>query len=187
MIPSITTLQLTRDGVRADDRALHTVIAYATHDETPAVPRVLWCRPERGRVIVQSTRLDLGRMPGLIKSASRAVPVRVDWPAGTRVRVSLIANTRRRHGRQRQPVPDDELPAWLTERLPMLGLDHVDAQPLPAIRALKQQHRITLARTAFCATGTVTGPTALHDIILSGLGGGKAYGCGMLLVTEVSR
>lgn len=184
------TLHLTglrfRHGVPRDTQAVHRTILTALDTDNPG--RVLWANPTRGLLIVQAAvPVRAAGIGGVVESRSR--PVTTHWPAGTPVRLSLIAHPARAlpstppHRGKRVPLPIDQHETWLRRKLDAaLALTEVAVQPLGVRRGRRHEHTVAHLMSAFHATGVVTDTDALAGLIERGVGPGKAYGAGLLLV-----
>lgn len=51
------------------------------------------------------------------------------------------------------------------------------------VKGVESRHRVTLDRVTFEGVLTVTDAERLRQVVLGGLGGAKAYGCGLLTLT----
>lgn len=199
MSPVLTSLPLTAAGSRVDRQSWHEMLVSVT---TPPEPgRVLWSWPARDLILVQAGNpVTANLLPGLV-TAARSADIRTHWPAGTPVDVSMIGNPIRNRGgnrprdgetrRQRgtkTALPVDQHATWLATRLgEAIAVDQVATEPLRPAIARKRDHKVTIALAGFYASGVVTDPRRLADMICHGLGSGRAYGAGMLLVAEAAR
>jgi CRISPR system Cascade subunit CasE len=100
---------------------------------------------------------------------------------GVRVHIRVDVNAVRCQSRtgRRLPVPDSDLPAWLTERLDP-ALTDVDILNAPITVSRAGSHPLRVAHIT--ATATVGEEGRLIELIRDGVGRGKAYGCGLLSV-----
>lgn len=86
---------------------------------------------------------------------------------------------------------------WLTRALDRAGATTVDAHET-ATGELRSEHKsrppaqrrtpsdiFTIFTTTYTGTATVTNPAALDNAIRTGIGRGRAYGCGLLLTQPV--
>ncbi|TNY35117.1 type I-E CRISPR-associated protein Cas6/Cse3/CasE [Thermomonospora catenispora] len=112
---------------------------------------------------------------------------------GANVHYRIVANATRKLGRnttagrpkQVVPLQGAEADEWWRRQADTAGL---------VLRSLHSRRlddgtgrrpdnsRVTHARTQFDGTATVTDPKALIDRICTGIGRGKAYGCGLLTI-----
>ena len=158
--------------------------------------RSLWCQPTPGVVIVQTrdTPVDWALAPGLATTTAHA-RVRTDYVIGDHVTMMLVAETDKTKNdrapgerailrRYRVPRTEPEIRDWVTERLgDAVSIVSLDIESMEPIRAAKKTGRFGVNRTAIHATGRVIDPVALVRHIEVGVGRGKAYGCGLLMVT----
>lgn len=153
--------------------------------------RELWATPRPDRLIIQYPRpADVRWLPDGYHTAARHHPVRVDWPEGARVRWALVGNpvrcrsVYRADGTRRgvRVVRHDPI-EWARSRLPML--EHHRIEIVDQHTAVGQRPRgqtVTHRRVRYVGVGTVLDPVALAAAIRSGVGPGKAYGCGLLVI-----
>jgi ParB/RepB/Spo0J family partition protein len=180
------------------DRQLRADTATATEQLAAAGVKVLTKPPAGARKIANPIPRLL-----LIQAASAVVlPVRdarrtesaplVTPPTGAHVEVSLIAAPTKsvhRSGARgiRRPLPPDGWAGWLRRKTSgALDLEWVRADPAGVRSGRRSGRRITFTRVAYHATGTVTDAAALSTLQRIGVGTGKGYGCGLLLVREVT-
>lgn len=81
------------------------------------------------------------------------------------------------------------VPTWLSPRLSALGIDapetgmEVEAYNRRRFsRNGSRSEQVIITETDVRGVGTITNSDVLRSSLLTGIGGGKAYGCGMLLV-----
>lgn len=177
-----------------DVRVIHRAVEARTH---PA--RTLWARPTRRTLVIRTpvAGVDWTRLPSAQAATTVAVPVR--RRPGQRVRWALIGNpTRSTHtgcspdgapvGRGvRRGVHDPRMARdWLLRRLAgALEVTDVTGRRLPAARGAGG---LVLTRWMWAGHGAVRDPDALAVLLTQGVGRGKAFGCGLLvLAEEVSR
>jgi CRISPR system Cascade subunit CasE len=179
---------LTRTLVRltapCDAYRMHQAVAAATSG------RSLWAQPEPGVLIIQSDKaVDWTVIPGALSATTCAVTV--TFPSGARVEFGWIAHPVRRISRTTRSVPPGrsgehtipaaEREAWAVEKLaPALKVTAITGQPLPAARGSRQGAPLTLARHLLIGHATVTDPDETARLTTTGLGRGKAFGCGLL-------
>lgn len=174
-----TTLRFTRSGVLRDTQAVHRTV-YRLLGE-----RGLWASPDGRHLLLQGRRAEPD-WPGVIVVG--AVGVRTVFESGERLRIALVANpTRRLHVYNSRgpllPLPVDEAPAWLRRKLAdAVTLHEVDAHDLGTRGGQRGSGRVAHRLTLMHATGTVTDPAALAAHVRAGVGRGKAYGAGMLVI-----
>lgn len=154
--------------------------------------RTLWAEPRPGLVHIQAAAplpdphwtLDLGislaaltdRTPvawSLIGSPVEDVCRRA--PDGTRLRS------------RRQALPAARREEWILRKLtPALAVTGLVHEPLPPAAGRKGDMPILHTRHAYAGTGTVVDAEALREMVAAGVGKGRAFGCGLLLVREVA-
>lgn len=179
------TLTLCRTPVPRDLQAAH-VLAYGAAAAHPG-GRVLWAAPTPDRLIIQADR------PADLDHA-RTRTVRTDWPAGTPITWALIACPTvcgRPHPgapTRRQVLRTDfDRTEWACRKLgAALDVTDIDVEDMGTWGGQKHGRRVAWHRVAYAGAGTVRDPDALATLIRSGVGPGKAYGCGLLLVQEAS-
>lgn len=160
--------------------------------------RVLWARPHPDLMLIQSTKpVDTDALPSGHHVTHK--PVDTDWPAGAKIRWSLIANPAKavpRHdgpdGRcirpsRRVPIPLAERDQWLRRKLAgALTIGHMSGHPLGRRTGYRAGQRVVHELHCWVGDATVTDPHTLADLITSGVGPGKAYGAGLLLIREAA-
>jgi CRISPR system Cascade subunit CasE len=110
---------------------------------------------------------------------------------GRRVRYRITANATRKlglnttAGRPKEVVPlhGPEAEAWWQRQAESCGLalHTVESTPLDqAAGTRRDANRVVHARTRFDGLATITDPAALSSRLRTGIGRGKAYGCGLL-------
>ncbi|MBB4963766.1 type I-E CRISPR-associated protein Cas6/Cse3/CasE [Saccharothrix violaceirubra] len=123
--------------------------------------------------------------------------------AGSVVRWAVIANPTRARAKatavgpdgvpvrksrgQPTPVALGERNEWITRRLaPALEITALTGRPLPAAAGtqIRTRHRVHHSRHLWQGTATVADPDVLRGLVSSGIGHGKAFGCGLLLVAS---
>jgi hypothetical protein len=167
----------------------------------PDGARILWSQPRRDILVLQGPAPVSVRdlPPGYAVSATtRAVTVP---PVGARVAVSLIANPTMRQalgGPDAAPgsrgpriaLPPQRRVEWLARKLDgAIRLDdgRTGGQDLPAGRGRRGRDAVTLARHCYRAEGAVADQENLARLVLAGVGSGKGYGCGLLVIQERTR
>lgn len=182
----LTRIRYARPVLR-DTQATHRALAHAVE----GVPgRWLWAAPLRDLLIVQGPAPvpvdDLAAIAPITESGTSPVPDIDEGPA----RLSLIAHPTRSVARPggrgvRTPLPIDQAADWLARKLAdAVELDQVDVQPLGTHRGRRldgnhpAHHLVGLT-----ATATVTDPDRLAELRAAGIGPGKAYGAGLLIVS----
>jgi hypothetical protein len=182
----LTELRFPR-GVPMDTQTVHRTILHALDGADAG--RVLWCNPTCGVLIVQAPApVRASRIGGVTESHSGQIRTR--WDVGTAVLVSLIANPVLSLSAgpgvrgKRAPLPIEEHEEWLRRKLEAaVDLAEVAVQPLGSRTGRRHESVVTHRLTAFFASGTVVDTDALESLIISGVGPGKAYGAGLLLVS----
>lgn len=180
--PWLTWLTIPPTWCHRDTQAAHRTLAYAV-DGGP----VLWSQPLPDLLIVQA---DHPIDPESIGAKSaRSLPVRLDYQPGEHVALSVIANPTRalaRHGERGKVVPITtraEQVEWITRKLaPALTVTSVDIEPIGQYGGQRHERRVVHLRVGYTVAGTVTDPEALAGLIRDGIGRGRAYGCGLLIV-----
>lgn len=177
---NLTAIHL-RQPIRDTQRA-HALVAGHARD-----PRPLWAHPSPHLLLIQASE---------VAPISKHLAVRqvttptTTHPIGARVSVSVIANPTRaafargRRGRI-EPLPPEEWSDWITRKLsPAIDMDRVASHRLGNRGGNRRGDRVVHLHVAFHATGTVTDAAALEAMQREGIGRGKAYGAGLLLITE---
>lgn len=182
----LTTCALTRRAGRIarDSQAMHRTLK---HD----IPgRFLWSLPQGRTLVVQHEEPVHwpGVMPGVV---ARTHTTTVDTPiTGAPVTWALIANPTKSQFRpgkrgKRVPLPPEEWKAWVGRKLDgAINLHEVDATLMPVARGKRHEMTIYHRRVLYTGTGTVANQQALAGLQRDGVGAGKAYGCGLLIVQE---
>lgn len=179
----------------ADPYDMHrTLVRAFVRDSAQAPPRILW-RAEPGSawsapiVLVQSLApadwTALGAMPGYLQAPAETKMLQ---PASLlqhegRYRFRLFANpTVSRAGKRYGLVSDDAQLAWLSRQGQRLGFA-VEAALVTASDVLKSRKGgmpICLQRTGFEGVLKVVDVDAMAQALQTGIGPGKAFGCGLL-------
>ena len=170
-----------------DAQRLHEHVVALT-EGCPPEPRTLWSTPEPGILVVQApTAVDRRHAP----TASRVTttPIGIEHTTGERVSFAVIANPSMRRCASgsrtaRHPLSADDADDWLRRKLgAALHVTSMTGQWLPAAvgHKTRDRTRVTIARRIWGGEATVTDPVALRDLIIRGVGAGKAYGCGLIL------
>ncbi len=173
-----------------DAYTVHQAVAASTSGQ-----RVLWAAPTPSLLIVQAEQV-VWRGP-----ATTGIPdvfaVR-RWRDGDRVMFGLIAaptsgvgrlrpdgTPSDRKGRRRLPV--GEHADWLTRKLGSAAqITELTVTPKSAAVGCRPgtRSRITITRSLFTGAATVTDADVLAGLVSLGVGTGKAFGCGLLLLKE---
>lgn len=185
----LTTCALGRSArnLTRDTQAMHRTLK---HD----IPgHFLWSLPDRNSMVVQHDEPVHWPtvMPGVI---TRTHTTPADTPiTGAPVKWAIIANpvkavkqARGKRGK-RTPLPPDEWKTWIERKLDgAVNIHTVDATLMPVGRG--KRHGMTLyhQRVMYLGAGTVASQSHLAELQRSGIGPGKAYGCGLLIVQEAA-
>lgn len=166
-----------------DAQAIGAMLYRALPDDAP----LLWARLDRHNALARTdVQPDVSRIAGVAEH--RIAVATLDWPEGTRVRWALIANPTidlARPGQRSRRVPlteDDEVTDWASRRLECVeptDIEVVDMSPVLARRG-----RATFTRRYVTGAGIVRDSERLGDLMASGVGRGRAAGCGLLRVRE---
>lgn len=113
---------------------------------------------------------------------------------GARISLAGIANAtittthgepRRNAKKRRISVPIDQRAEWLAAKLEgVINMTLIETEPLAPILVPKPTGLVTIDRTGYYATGAVANTHRLAYLLANGVGHGRAYGCGLLLVQE---
>ncbi|MBP2333327.1 type I-E CRISPR-associated protein Cas6/Cse3/CasE [Corynebacterium freneyi] len=188
----LTTITLNRRarGLTRDSQAMHRTIAHALDG------RGLWATPTAQSLVVQHTApIDWGqRLPGII-AHSHTIERRAHQP-GTQVEWALIANptaaivppgSPRGTRGKRRALPPEKWNSWVERKLtPALDIHRIDGTALPTAVGKRHGARTIHRRVLFTGLATVADPDALTRLQDTGVGPGKAYGCGLLITQEVT-
>lgn len=115
---------------------------------------------------------------------------------GQQVAYRLAANTTKRaatgpHTGRIVPLTGDQIETWWTGRAPHAGLaprtilTHQQDAAIGTKNAATSQMRIHHTITRFDGAATITDPDLLRAAILTGIGRGKSYGCGLLSIAII--
>ena len=181
MNPRLYRIELTRTGINRfhDLQAAHGSIAEATEQSWT---RVLWAQPRKNLLIVRSDTFT--PHSGLFREVHHA-PYEVNTSHGDTITISTIINPvmTRNRDRKRVLVPPEETTRWLAHRLRgAVNLTHVTVDHLGPRKGKRGNMTVTIAWRAVHATATVSDPNKLHTLTQDGIGRGRAYGCGLLLI-----
>lgn len=175
-----SVIRLTRP-VR-DARAVHRAIE---HDAHPV--RALWAQPSP-RTLVVRTSADT-RWAGFPFAAAVSTSLtRTRYDQDQDVDWALVANPTRSSARptggrgRRTGIADPGQAAqWARDHLaPALDVAALAGKRLPSAHG---QDGLCLTRWAFSGTAAVNAPDALARLLAEGVGRGKAFGCGLLLIS----
>lgn len=169
--------------VTASPQALHAVVAAITDGST----RPLW-RLDNDRLYIVSDTFDRDRAdarlahPAIASSEYAGLDLIRDHG---RYRFVIDANPVKTHDGRRTPIrqPGQQL-EWLRNRLTQAGADADNISILTnQVSVFKHRNNdITLQKTRFAGTLTITDANRLRKTMLDGIGKSKAYGCGLLLL-----
>lgn len=184
----------------ANTHRMHARVAALTGHRQADTGRILWAQPKRHILVIQSPGMPhLAGLPAgyaLTRSTAEIRPGR--WKTGQRVGFSLVANPVRRpprprdeHGRRppdkRVPIPPGDRAAWLLEKLSgALNVTALDGQDLGTRTGRRNGAHIAHLWHAFTGRATVADPDALDRLVTGGVGPGKAYGAGLLIVRDAA-
>lgn len=153
----------------------------------------LWSLPNRRTLVVQH---DVPVhwpeiLPGVI---TRTHSVETTTPiTGAPIQWALIANptmsVSRGKGRRgkRTPLGEDDWEPWVHRKLDgAINIHSVDASLMPVARGQRHEMTIYHRRVIFTGTGSVASHDTLAGVQRAGVGAGKAYGCGLLIVQEAA-
>lgn len=200
--PILTVIHLNPDHpeVRRDHDdvcAMHArVISLLSLGPDQPKGRELWAHPSSDRLIVQYHRsADPRWLPDGYTAGVSHHAVRHLWDEGAAVRWALIGNPVSRTGKSerhgikaatRVLVSPADLAGWARSRLPMLehaSVTVADARTAVGRRGAKA---VTHRQVRLVGTARVLDAAALATAIHNGVGRARAFGCGLLLVTEAT-
>ncbi|EEI77643.1 type I-E CRISPR-associated protein Cas6/Cse3/CasE [Corynebacterium striatum] len=182
-----TTLSLNRTTrIAFDSQAVHRTLLHAT-DGKP----VLWASPDTKHLVVRhETPVDWIKA---IRGVTQAVTLPTQIPAASaRINYALIGNPilsqyqgPNKRGKK-TPAPPEKWNEWLQRRVGnALNLHSIDGTRLPPAKGKKPDMQTIHHRILFTGRATVKDQDALQTLMESGIGSGKAYGCGLLIVEEL--
>lgn len=188
----------------ADPYDMHrTLVRAFVRDERDTPPRFLW-RLEAGQdwsqavLLVQSAQPGdwsfLAQAPGYLLGGDGAVNTKAFDPAaqlqaGASQRFRLAANpTVTREGKRLGLIGEDAQLAWLQRQGQRLGFDLSTAlvSGSDLVHGRKGNARVSLRRVLYEGVLQVRDAQALMDAIVSGIGPGKAFGCGLLSLARAA-
>lgn len=178
-------LRLNRNAENA--QAIHGALARVL-DGTPH----LWCQLDNYLIVKPRYPKDWDKclphhLAGMFVKYSTVYDYPVP-PTGAPVSFGLVGNPTigkaQKQGRsRREPLPETEWENWLHRKLgDALNIHEVRADLLKPAIAYKPTGRIVHHRVHFTGEATVKNHDTLASLIEHGVGRGKAYGCGLLLV-----
>ncbi|KAA8723228.1 type I-E CRISPR-associated protein Cas6/Cse3/CasE [Corynebacterium phocae] len=185
MLTTTLTLNSHARGLVRDSQALHRTLAFATGGQH------LWGLPDDHHLVVRhEAAIDwVAQLPGILR---QAVTTPTEVPVtGAPVRWAIIANPVKslpRPGAKRgklAPLDPQSYGAWIERKLsPALNPKFIRAEHLPPAIGRKPGGRTTHHRAMLTGTATVKNQAQLEHLLTTGVGRGKAYGCGLLLMGE---
>lgn len=188
----------------ADPYDMHrTLVRAFVRGERDSPPRFLW-RLEPGQdwsqavLLVQSAEPGdwsfLAHAPGYLLGGDVAINTKAFDPAallrpGANLRFRLAANpTVTREGKRLGLVGEDAQLAWLQRQGQRLGFDLATAlvSGSDMVHGRKGNARVSLRRVLYEGVLQVRDAQALVGAIASGIGPGKAFGCGLLSLARAA-
>jgi CRISPR system Cascade subunit CasE len=188
----------------ADPYDMHrTLVRAFVRGESDSPPRFLW-RLEPGQtwsqpvVLVQAAEPGdwsfMAQVPGYLLGGEGAVTTKAFDPAarlvpGANLRFRLAANpTVTREGKRLGLVGEDAQLEWLQRQGQRLGFD----MPTALVSASDMVHgrrgnaRVSLRRVLYEGVLQVCDAQAMAGALVSGIGPGKAFGCGLLSLARAA-
>lgn len=170
-------------GRPRDTQYMHAIVRAACPEGRP-----LWAEPEDGLMIIRSHRhifLDPDQATVLLSRQE------VDLPStGATINFALIASPIKmlKESRRRVPLTPEEWEEWARRKLAgAVDVREVHSRRMGARVGRKVDGtKVTHVRVQFTGLGVVIDPALLASLASSGIGPGKAYGNGLLLVSEVA-
>lgn len=186
MLTSTLTLTRAARDLMRDSQSVHRTLMHACRGQRP-----LWGAPDMSTLVIQhDTPVDwTASMPGIIR---QAVTIPTTTPiTGAPIQWAVIANPTAaimqpgaKRGKRRA-LPPEKWNIWVERKLAAgINIHSIDGCALPTARGTKQTMRTQHRRVLFTGTGTVSNRADLTALQYDGVGPGKAYGCGLLIVTE---
>lgn len=180
--------------LRRDSHYLHRLVASLTD----GYDRPLWALPAPETLIVRAPHLVEAALPdrARVSTSTSLIP-----DAGACVEWALVANPTRATGprgddgrligrSKRQPLPDDQTVDWVARKLtgPLVEVTVAACERTRALTGHNPRTGRTITHTRHMATGTavVEDQGAFAELLRAGVGPGKAFGCGLLIVKEVA-
>lgn len=163
--------------------AMHAIIAAATEGSS----RPLW-RLDNDRVYILSDTLDQNRITARL---GHPVIESTDYDcflktihSGTTFVFNIAANPSVKKNQKRTTILDSQEQAnWITRKIASgATLTNLLINNSCAMQFQRKGKKITLNKTLFTGSLTVTNEAAFKHMLLNGLGPSKAYGCGLLLL-----
>lgn len=118
------------------------------------------------------------------REATQCVTLPTEVPiTGAPIRYAIIANPTGARHHDRYFLPPEKWNQWLERKLgEAINLHTIDATKLTASSGRRHNMKVTHGRVLFTGDGTVKNHDTLKTLMHDGVGRGKAYGCGLLLV-----
>lgn len=177
---------------RRDAHYLHRLVLALTEGHN----RPLWVSPAPRTLVVRAPSINENQLPAdaYLSTTAQQVP-----DANSQVEWALVANPARATGprgadgrligrSKRQPLPEGEISGWVCRKLvgPLTDITVADTDRLPALPGHNPKTRHTITHTRYAITGnaTVADQKALAELLAAGIGPGKAFGCGLLIVRK---
>ncbi|MFD6532764.1 type I-E CRISPR-associated protein Cas6/Cse3/CasE [Streptomyces sp. NPDC060184] len=188
-------LQMFPDGVEGPARAAFGVLFRA--EETPRGPQILLQShvvPDPSRLPDAYGNVEPRSLDGLLATLDK----------GTIVNYRCVASPVRKPGaasRETYKLPPvvalsgNAAIEWWERQSTAAGLEplHIDAHPLTTVRGSRgakdpaARQRVQHSRTQFDGTARVLDAGLLREKLATGIGRGKAYGCGLLTVAPIRQ
>lgn len=154
--------------------------------------RVLWrAWPRDGRIIVRHPEpadWDRAFADFYCRPQVEQNEVTAHLTRGDEWRFWLVGNPTKRESDSRNLTSNGvDWRDWLYRKLDAAGaapLDRIDARRLRADQPRRGNHELTIDRVRFAGDLAVEEPARLAEALSAGIGRGKAFGCGLLLLGE---
>lgn len=182
--------------------------------QRPETCRELWAIPTQSRLLIQHPgSLDIRWLPPYCQLVGSET-VRTVWRAGARIVWSVIANPtteisaapyqpppgggtwtqycrthsiRYRSAKKRTPVKAEAaIVEWARAKLAGIEPTTINIGRRRTVSGQKRDRRVTLWTVHLTGIGIVGDPEAWQRTLCQGIGDGKAYGCGMVVCSEVT-
>lgn len=171
-----------------DTQAIHRTLTHATNGTQHQ-----WAQPDQHHLIVRHQHpIDWNNtLTGII---TQAITTPTTTPiTGAPITYGLIANPTwaqsQGHGQRskRRALPPEQWNQWLERKLgDALNLHHIDCTALPTAIGKRHTTHTIHRRVLYTGEATVKNHEQLDKILHTGIGSGKAYGCGLLLTQETA-
>lgn len=168
-----------------DTQAIHRTLGHIFDKQ-----KILWSTPATDVLVVQHDgTIDWGNeLENCVKIAQT---VETKTPTtGVPVRFAIIANpvvtkTDANGKKKKYGLPADQNDGWIRRKLDgAINISESSSQVLPVARGKRHEMKTIHHRVLFDGYGTVADQEKLQQLQNDGIGRGKAYGCGLLLVQE---